>query len=282
MLKRPIGFVLLAAVLFASSSGSAQTFYDAGFGSLPAAQGWFYYSLPLASAQAMSNGAARLDTSAMSQIQAGYSLTSPLPLNRAAGFSLLFTAQIHSETHANNDRAGFSVIAITEDQRGIELGFWADRVFAQADSPLFTQAESAVLDPGTGFRNYTLTVRRTNYVLRVDGTPLLSGPVRDYRGFTGLIDPYETPNFLFFGDDTTSASAVFSLRAIALVTPPVVRMPATGVLNWSGLSNQTYRVETSTDLSNWITAGAVTSAHSMFVFTNADTIAAKFFRVVCP
>ena len=55
----------------------------------------------------------------------------------------------------------------------------------------------------------------------------LQGGVRDYTSFTGPIDPYETPNFLFIGDDTTSARGAYRLRRVRLevgvAQPPVLQ-----------------------------------------------------------
>lgn len=50
--------------------------------------------------------------------------------------------RLAQETHNRPERAGFSVILLGADRRGIELGFWRDQVFAQADQPLFTRGEN--------------------------------------------------------------------------------------------------------------------------------------------
>ena len=36
------------------------------------------------------------------------------------------------------------------------------------------------------------------------------------------VDPYETPSFLFFGDDTTSGEAIAELSFIELVPEPTI------------------------------------------------------------
>jgi len=69
---------------------------------------------------------------------------------------------------------------------------------------------------------------------------VLSGPVRDHTPFVGTFDPYETPDFLCIGDDTTSAKAAFSLRRVGILpaSAPVLRFvaPASGTgpltLSW--------------------------------------------------
>ncbi len=243
--------------------------------------GLSYTALGVAS-QTLANGAAQLDTTPSTSTHAGYATAAPVPLDRTNGFALLFTVQLKAENHNSADRAGFSVIAFGEDKRGIELGFWTNRVFAQSDSPLFTHAEDAPINPAAGFADYVLTIGATHYALRVNGTPVLSGPVRDYTAFVGPIDPYETPNFLFFGDDTSSAAASVSLRRIALVTAPRLTASSAQAICWNGVSNQTYTVQVSTNLTEWATAGAVSSTTSQFCFTNPPASPRKFFRVVYP
>ena len=61
------------------------------------------------------------------------------------------------------------------------------------------------------------------YTLTANAEPLLTGPLRDYSAFAGFPDPYETPNFLFLGDNTTSAQARVRLRFVSVTgTEPVV------------------------------------------------------------
>jgi hypothetical protein len=76
-------------------------------------------------------------------------------------------------------------------------------------------AEEASFDTTAAIRHYELSVDGSSYSLTVDGAPLLSGPLRDYSGFGA---PYDTPSFVFLGDDTTSALAEsdFSLVTVAI------------------------------------------------------------------
>jgi len=60
-----------------------------------------------------------------------------------------------------------------------------------------------------------------------DAIGLLNGPLRDYSAFSGPIDPYETPDFLFLGDDTTSAQAGVQIARVAL---PFAVVPEPGTL----------------------------------------------------
>jgi hypothetical protein len=139
----------------------------------------------------------------------------------------VFAAQVLTETHADNDRAGFSLIVLSSDLQGIELGFWTNRVWAQEGGPepdLFTQAEGvsfAVTNPVT----YTLAITSGGYTLAADLVPILSGPLRDYTAFSGFPDVYETPNFIFLGDDTTSARASVRFAYVAVIPPNRVFLP---------------------------------------------------------
>ncbi len=211
------GLISLALPLLAS----AEALYDPALGTLPSAQGWNYVSLPLSTPISLVGQEARMDTTGILQVSAGVSRIAPIPLDRTAGFTLRFTLRVLEENHGTRvDRAGCSVTVLGSDRKGIELGFWKDRVWAQSDSPLFTHAEEA-LWPNTDSNPFELTLRGASYTLGVGGKTVLTGPIRDYTPFVGLIDPYETPNFLFIGDNTTSAGASIGLGRIELITVPV-------------------------------------------------------------
>lgn len=195
---------------------------------LPATQAW----LDFASDAAISSGSAvqspvtagvQLATDAV--VKAGYSnflvsqqlKNAGFPsLNRSAGFELSFDLDVHSENHVlNANRAGFSVTLLSADLRGIELGFWTDRIQAQGDSPLFQFAEG-VTTSTAGLQNYRLRVQDNGYRLFRGAAQVLTGSLRDYSAFSGPLNPYVLPNFLFLGDNTSSAAATVSLGPIVL------------------------------------------------------------------
>ena len=222
----------VAASLFfapsvAASVGPQATtvLYDGALGTPPEAQGLLFADLPPGAAtRTTAGGATTLDTTASNTIFAGYTVSPTIApvLDRHSGYSLTFTAQVITETHINNHRAGFSVIVLSTDTLGIELGFWTDRVWAQeGGSPpnLFTQAEGAALDTTTGLVTYTLMVDGGRYSLFADGQPALTGALRDYTQFVGPINPYSTPNFIFLGDDTTSARGSVRFSYVAVTAP---------------------------------------------------------------
>jgi hypothetical protein len=266
-------------------TAASQVLYDASLGSLPDAQGWGYAINPFAPAPfvTVTNGVLFLDSTPANSTQAGFGLVAPTDLDRANGFALSFTLRLAAESHTGNaNRAGFSVIALGHDAHGIELGFWTTSVWAQADAPLFTRAEQTNFLTSTGFVNYLLTVGRTNYTLFADGHRILSGAVRDYTAFAGFPDPYETADFLFFGDNTGSAQAAWSLKQFLLIQPPVLAMPRAGVLNWTSLSNLTYAVEASADLAAWSKVATVTSPTNSYAYTNSEARTQDFLRVRLP
>jgi hypothetical protein len=262
------------------SETSAQVLYDGSLGTAPSAQAWSYAAVGIAT-QTLTNNSVWLDTSLSGATQAGYARSAPVVLNRTNGFTLRFGAQLVLETHNNTDRAGFSVIVLADDKRGIELGFWTNRIFAQSDSPLFTHAEDVAF-PTQATVAYSLSLLATNYILRADGVPILSGPIRDYTAFNGFPNPYRTPDFLFLGDDTSSASTLFGLRDVVLIPAPMVSMPEAGMLTWQGVSNATYRVDGTTNFNEWTALGEVTSSTTSFGFTNSADGSFQFFRVTCP
>lgn len=272
---------MIGVVVLAGAAGRAQVLYDGAIGTLPAEQGWNYAALPGRATQTHTGGGVRLDTSSLTAESAGYARVASPALDRLAGFNLAFTFQIANETHSRPERAGFSVIALGADRRGIELGFWRDEVFAQADQPLFTRGESAAVAFGDAPVEAILSIAGDEYRLYVNRAPILTGPLRDYTAFTGFPDVYETPNFLFLGDNTTSASAVVELRRIALVRPPVVRWEGAALV-WEGVPGETYSVVASPDLRTWSPRGTATSATTSFRWGVTPAEAAEFFQVAHP
>ena len=153
-------------------------------------------------------------------------------LDRTAGVQVTFTLQIESETHANNNRAGFSMIVLDQDAKGIELSFWENAIWAQGDENtggLFRHGEGTTFVT-TSMVDYQLTIAGDIYTLTANSEPILTGPVRNYRSFNGFPDPYETPNFLFMGDDTTSSQARIRLRFVSItgIEPAIPTASYTG------------------------------------------------------
>lgn len=222
--------MLLASLLWPSApANTSVVLYNALLRTAPQAQGWSYLFSPGFPSQQMDDRTVALDTRSTIALKAGYfasqhgfaGSTVPVPtLDRTAGFTVTFTLQLLAETHSSsNDRAGFSIIVLSSDAQGIELGFWVDRIWAQegGTTRLFTQAEGASGNTTAALARYDLIIKGERYELRSDGKRLFGGPVRSYAAFIGQPDPYETPNFLFLGDDTGSAAAYFRLGQVSVM-----------------------------------------------------------------
>ncbi len=197
----------------------------------PDTQGFFYIPYPTGSAQAsqvFTTPMTVLDTTPQMSDYAGY-FTKPTlypPLDRASGYQVLLTVQIMTETHTSQNRAGFSLLAVSSDKRAIELGFWGNEVWAQeggASQP-FTHAEGASFTTTTGLIDYRLSILGNCYTLMANESMVLAGPLRDYTLAPPPplpLNPYNTPNLIFLGDDTSAAQArIKFLYAAVLDAPP--------------------------------------------------------------
>lgn len=237
-------YFVIVSLLFALAMPAlltAQTvyiLYDASNGDLPEDDGHFYYqalslsgSNPTVQTGANSTGNyVNLNTLSNNDISAGYTtvgvtITFGLPpgyitgtkfsptLDPAKGFALTFTSEILTETHATAARAGFSAILLDQNARGIEIAFWENEVWAQSDT--FTHAEGVAFDT-TSPITYRLAISGTTYTLTADDTPILSGTTRTYPTDSLSRQVYGFPNFIFLGDNTSSAAASFRLYGVTL------------------------------------------------------------------
>jgi len=200
-----------ATWLLCGALANAGPIYQGALGTSPGVQGWTAF-VPPPTSESVTAGAVTLDTTVSNALQAGYAYG--LPVDSAAGFTLSFTTQLLAESHTGNpNRAGFSVILLDDAHQGIELGFWTDQVWAQAVG--FTKAETAAFDT-TAMTDYLLRLDSGSYALWANGAALLQGAMRDYSA-SGPI--YNLTNFLFLGDDTTSAAARVRIAEVGVVVP---------------------------------------------------------------
>jgi hypothetical protein len=226
-----------------TTAGKTLVLYDASSGTIPSSSLLSFTDFPMGSASVVFSGDATvLDTTPSgSDTFAGWvssqATTAGFPiLDATAGIQLNFTLQVESESHSRENRSGFSVILLDQDVKGIEIAFWQNEVWVQNDpvtGGLFSHGESAPFSTA-GLANYQLTILGDTYTLTANSQPLLSGPVRDYSSFEGFPDPYETPNFLFLGDDTTSAGSRVRLQSLSITgTEPVPPILTNTVTNTS-------------------------------------------------
>lgn len=224
----------------ASASAREQTLvlYDSASGAIPSAPLMSFIDVPTGAAiPTFLDGATVMDSTAVGKATyAGWiSSAATLPefplLNRAAGFRVNFIVHLEHESHANNHRAGFSVLVLGEDARGIELAFWQNEIWAQSDDAtggLFAHGEGVAFPTTPGWVAYQLAILDDTYTLTADANPILTGPVRDYTQFDGFPDPYETPNFLFLGDNTTSAESRVRLGMMSITGIHSITSTVTG------------------------------------------------------
>jgi len=226
-------FNLKAASAASFLGAKTLVLYDAASGAIPGAPLLSFIDFPTSAASpTYADGVTLMDTAAAgSDTYAGWianaETTPGFPiLDRTDGFQLDVTLQVEDESHTSNHRAGFSIIILSEDAKGIEVAFWENEIWVQSDDTtggLFRHGEGVAFATTAGLIDYRITIVGDTYTLSADTQTLLSGPVRDYSAFEGFPDPYETPNFLFLGDDTTSAQGRVRLSFISITgTEPVV------------------------------------------------------------
>jgi hypothetical protein len=230
-MSRTVVLCVVVLTCISATAPGATPLYDGTLGTRLDEQGWLYQTVdpvpPLLTSHTFAGGATVLNSMTDPLELAGDGIMPPGSpvLDRAAGFTLQFTAWLDSEVHLDADRAGFSIVVVTSDLRAIELGFWPDRIFAQTDLPLFTHGEELVYPTTAPFTQYNLTILGNAYALTIEGVPgpTLAGPLRDYTAWVppaGFPDPYEIPGLIFLGDDTTSAGAIAHVARVAYVPEP--------------------------------------------------------------
>jgi hypothetical protein len=247
--------VFVSAVAMACAMAAAQpvVLYDATLGTRLDQQGWSYLALdpllgPVGTTNTYAGGATVLDSTPDASEYAGFGIQPPGSpvLDRMAGFTLQFTLRVESESHSSTDRAGFSILVVTSDLKAIELGFWADEIWAQDDAPtLFVHDEGVAFDTTAAMTQYNLQIAGGNYALSIVGDPAtLTGAMRDYTAWDPplplLPDPYETPGMIFLGDDTSSAAAKTHISGVVYVPEPAT-MGLLSLAATSGLAGMILR-----------------------------------------
>ncbi len=157
--------------------------------------------------------------------------------------------KVNSQTNNGSNgeyRAGFSAIVLGSDKKGIELGFRNPNtntnipdIFSQNSATFNTPGERNASLSGilSNLSTYNLTVLGNGYTLTSEGNTLLSGLLRDYTSAVGLLtDVYRTPNFIFLGDNTTSAGANVDIQSITLTTTDATAVPEPSSMLGIGLA----------------------------------------------
>jgi len=217
-----VGFLVGSLIL--STRASAVTLYDGSLGTAPSSQGWLSHYTFNGGTETVGATKTTYDASAADNTQGGYSThtfvgtlvnpSSPV-LDRTTGYTVSVDLKLLSENHSSNDRAGLSLIVLSSDHQGIELGFWNNEIWEQS-GPAFTHGLGTAYDPTAAIKTYDLVVSGSNYTLLGNGSPIRSGTLKDYSTF-GF--PYTTTNWIFVGDDTTSARGAFEISRLAVTVP---------------------------------------------------------------
>jgi hypothetical protein len=220
-----------------SVNGTTLILYDAASGTIPSPPLMNFNDFPPGVAlPTYLDGATVMDTTASGKdTYAGWvasgAITPGFPvLDRLTGFQVNFSIQVENESHANNHRAGFSLIILSQDTMGIELAFWPNEIWAQGDDNtggLFRHSEGIAFATSKDLVDYQVTILDDIYTVIANAQPILTGPLRDYSNFEGFPDPYQSPNFLFLGDDTTSAESRIRISLLSVTGTEPIALTAT-------------------------------------------------------
>ncbi len=227
--------------------------YDSAAGTTPngGASPYLNFANIGSGSQSFGSGVTTLNTIVPEATYAGYTnynaagtaFFNPLfpVLDKNNGYTLSFTVKINSQTNNGTNganRAGFSVLILGSDKTGIEIGFRNPNtqnggatpdIFSQRDAS-FTVGEQNTHLKGilSQLNTYDLIVLGNNYTLKNGDTKLLAGALRDYTAAAvpnTLTAAYGLANFLFLGDNTTSAGANVDIRNVTLITNSATAVP---------------------------------------------------------
>src|SRR3954462_894820 len=129
MMRQSFLLAFVLAMMLSAVTRADSLLYNGALDTTPGAQGWFYGTDSILATQSAAGGVTTFSTTAANSIRAGYSTLNPITnqvlpgmptLDRAGGYTVQFDVKLDSESHASNDRAGFSLIALSSDSKGIE------------------------------------------------------------------------------------------------------------------------------------------------------------------
>ena len=214
--------LFLAPLSFVVTTGEPIALYDSLTRSSPRDQGWIYLLDPTLrnrSRQVVVDGGVNLNTRQNPADRAGYFArlapheTHPkLPesLDRNQEFQVGFSLHLIAESHSAPQHSGFSVIVLTHDLWGVELGFHGNSVFSRSDAFLRAEInESLPRSHSEAYLDYRLEIKDDTYRLTAGNDLVLTGSLKNY---STVGTPYDEPNLIYFGDNSISASASFNVK----------------------------------------------------------------------
>ena len=167
------------------NAGKTLVLYDAASGDIPSTSVMSFTNFPPGVAlPTFSEGATVVDTTISgTDTYAGWiagEVTTPgFPiLDSTAGVHVNFTVQVDSEAHTNHDRAGFSIIILDKDAKGIEISFWENEIWVKSDEAtggLFKHGEGIAFTT-SALTDYQVIFTGDVYTLTANGNRFL--PVR--------------------------------------------------------------------------------------------------------
>ena len=140
-------------------------------------------------------------------------------------------------------------------------------------------------DTTAATNRYELSIFGQQYTLTANGTSVLTGPVRNYSSF-GF--PYTTANFIFLGDDTSSAAAQIDLARVSVSLFPHINSMSlitnSVLLSLSNLeTGVTFDIQQNGNLSttNWTTVDSLTRTGAVTGWSGTinPNVTNAFFRI---
>lgn len=153
-------------------------------------------------------------------------------------------------------------------------------------APVITNQPSGAIANQGGNAMFTVAADGTtpfSYQWRFNSGDIIGATTASYT--RSNIQPAHVGNYSVVVSNAAGFATSSNATLMLVVPPPDITMPVPGVLQWTGLSNLTYTVLTSTNLAdaNWAVLGVVSSPVTTIYFTNAPaTNTQQFYRITYP
>ncbi|RJP59102.1 MAG: hypothetical protein C4541_06830 [Candidatus Auribacter fodinae] len=214
--------VLILAVVFCvplNAFAASTLIYDAAQGS-PLGQGWTLSNAAKGTYQ-VSNGLLTYDSTGY-PVNEFYRFYKALDfdLDHTVGFSIEFSAQVHSNYTNFDSRSGFVLYFFAHDSQALQIYFATDRIFYNRYDPTYASVkeEEYFINTTSALVDYRVEVLNNSFALYANNTEILNGTLYDYG--------YSISNTLYIGDHTQSAYARASFGSILVTSDTIPTPPA--------------------------------------------------------